>query len=99
MSTTLKPKSDGVSEVRRFFADELKSVMEKRQISTKPDAFGYLVDLLIRFLESDAFFAKNADGKLENNVLAEIYAQYVQGPPEVKKMALRRLGDVCLMVT
>lgn len=88
-----------MADARQFFSEELKMVMQKRQISTKPDAFDYLVDLLIRFLETDSFFAKDAQGKLANNVLADIFAQYVQGPPEVKKMALQRLGDVCLMVT
>jgi len=99
MPTALKSKPDGMADARQFFAQELKSVMEKRQIPIKPDAFEYLVDLMIRFLESDVFFAKNSEGKFTNNVLAEIFSQYVQGPPEVKKVALRRLGDVCMMVT
>ena len=28
-----------------------------------------------------------------------LYAEYAEGSPEVKRAALRRLGDVCLMVT
>ena len=99
MSTNPKAKVQSLTDPREFFTEELKTVMEKRQISAQPQSFDYLVDLMLRFIASDTFFTKSPDGKLENNILAEIYAQYVQGPPEVKKSALRRLGDVCLMVT
>jgi hypothetical protein len=95
-----KPKPEGITTgAREFFTEELKSVMQKRNISAAPQSFEYLVDLMTRFLQSDTFFTKNAEGKLEDNVLAQIYAQYVQGTPEVKQIMLRRLGDVCLMVT
>lgn len=99
MSTNPKTKPEGLADPRQFFAEELKAVMQKRQLSVQPTSFEYLVDLMLRFLASENFFTKGTDGKLENNVLAEMYAQAVQGPPEVQKATLKRLGDVCLMVT
>jgi hypothetical protein len=95
-----KPKSQPtLTAPHQFFSEELKTVMEKRGISAGPQSFEYLVDLMTRFLQSDTFFAKNAEGKLEDNVLAQIYAQYVQSTPEMQQVLLRRLGDVCLMMT
>jgi len=99
MATNEKPKSEGITGARQFFAEELKTVMQKRQISATPQSTEYLVDLLTRFLQSDTFFSKTAGGKLEDNVLAQIYAQYVQSSPDQQQILLRRLGDVCLMVT
>jgi hypothetical protein len=92
-----KPKA--VSDAREFFTRELKRVMEKQQVSAEGESFAYLVDLMVRYMESDQFFVKNADGKLENNVLFDLYAEYMQGDTQTKKSTLRRLGDVCLLVT
>ncbi len=88
-----------VSDVREFFSDELRKLMEKHQLSTAQDSFHYLVDLMVRHTESSQFFKTDDEGKLKNNILAEIYADYLQGDAEQKRVALRRLGDVCLMVT
>lgn len=90
---------EAVSDVREFFSDELRRLMEKHQLSTAQDSFHYLVDLMVRHTESKEFFAKDEEGRLKNNVLAEIYGEYLQGDAEQKRIALRRLGDVCLMVT
>ena len=88
-----------ISNVREYFSDELKRVMEKHQLSTAQDSFHYLVDLMVRHTESEQFFAKDEEGRLKNNVLADIYGEYLQGDTQQKRIALRRLGDVCLMVT
>jgi hypothetical protein len=88
-----------VTVARDFFASELRVVLEKRKVDANQDSFEYLVALLTRFMESNTFFARNADGKLEDNFLVGLYAEYLAGSPEVKRSALRRLGDVCLMVT
>jgi len=91
------PKSS--FDIREFFSAELRSVMEKQQVSAEKNSFEYLVDLLLRYTESEKFFAKNAEGRLEENILANLYADYLQGDLERKKGALKRLGDVCLFVT
>lgn len=82
-----------------FFSSELRSVMEKRRLDANKDSFDYVVELLIRFIDSNTFFAQSADGKPVDNFLVGLYAEYMTGSPEVKRTALRRLGDVCLMVT
>jgi hypothetical protein len=94
-----RDKLQSVSVARDFFAKELRALLEKRQLTIQTDAFEYLVTLLTRFMEAETFFARTAEGKLENNYLVKIYSDYLQGTPEVKKQALKRLGDVCLMVT
>ena len=92
-------KVPNLSSARDFFATELKSVMAKNQVTAQPGAVDYLVNLLLGYLESEKFFVKNGDGKLEDNVLADLYAEYIHGGPETKKIVLRRLGDICLLVT
>jgi hypothetical protein len=84
---------------RDFFASELRAVMEKRRVDANHDAFEYLVQMLMGFMSSNSFFARNAEGKLEDNFLVGLYAEYLQGSPEVQRTTLRRLGDICLMVT
>ncbi len=88
-----------IAAPREFFASELTAVMLKRNIDAQPDAFEYLVELLTRFMESDAFFARTAEGKLADNFLVGLYSEYIQGSPEIKRQVLKRLGDVCMMVT
>lgn len=84
---------------RDFFRGELKSLMDKQQVSAQTESFEYLVDLMLRYMESDSFFVKSSDGKLEENVLADLYAEYLQGSSEKKKLVLQRLGDICLLVS
>lgn len=98
-SSKKKKPSVQLASPRDFFASELRSVMEKRRIEAKQDSFDYLVELLLRFIESDTLFAKNAEGKPSDPFLAGLYAEYIQGTPETQKLTLRRLGDICLMVT
>lgn len=92
-------KISSVKVAREFFANELRGVLDKRQVQIQGDAFEYLVTLLTRFMESEQFFAKSTDGKLEDNYLVKIYSDCVMGTPEVRRQSLKRLGDVCLMVT
>ncbi len=95
--TEVKPAS--VQGARDFFADELRTALERQRVSAEPDSVHYLTDLLLHYMKSDEFFAKGADGKLENNVLAHLYAGYLQGDMVTKKASLKRLGDICLLIT
>jgi len=85
--------------VREFFSKELKLAMDRQRVSANEHSTSYIVELLLSNMESDKFFAKDENGKLKENVLVDIYAQYIEGSPEQKKTALKRLGDVCLLVT
>ena len=88
-----------LSGVREYFSGELKSAMERQKLSAKPGSVDYLADLLVRYMDSESFFVKNAEGKLENNILADLYAQYMQGSQSTRRITLRRLGDICLLIT
>ncbi|MBY0370059.1 hypothetical protein K2X33_05195 [bacterium] len=90
---------DSVTGAREFFASELQSVMRKQQVEAQQDSFNYLVGLLVSSIDSNTFFAQSPEGKPADHYLVSLYAEYLEGTPEVKRRALRRLGDVCLMVS
>src|SRR4051794_19594985 len=94
-----KMKPTPVTDVRQFFAEELRTVMQKQQVQANNDSLAYLVDLLFRYMSAEEFFAKDAEGKLQNNVLAHLYADFISGNTEMKQRALRRLGEICLLIT
>ena len=88
-----------VASARDFFSGELRTVMERHRVSAQKPSFDYLVDLMVHYMDSDRFFVKDADGKLQNNVLADLYIEYLNGTPERKKHSLKRLGDICLLIS
>lgn len=94
-----KSKPGNVFKAQDFFAEELRSVMGKHQVSAHEDSFNYLVHLLVRSIESEKFFVKRPDGKLDNNFLVEIYSESLQGDAVKKRAALQRLGDICLVIS
>lgn len=96
--STVQP-TEQLTVARDYFSKELGTVIDRRRVQVPPDAFEYLVTLLVQHLHSEVFFSKTPDGKLGENYLVQLYAEYLRGNAEVKKTALQRLGDVCLMVT
>ncbi len=94
----LRVKTASVSEARDYFAGELRTLLNKRKVRAD-QSFDYLVDLLVGYMHSDNFFEQTPDGKLQDNVLAHLYAKYLQGNGETKHFALKRLGDICLLIT
>lgn len=94
----LRVTSASMADMREFFAGELKAVLARRKVNAD-QSFDYLVDLLVRYMESENFFRRTPDGKLEDNVLAHLYGEYLYGQGEVRQVALKRLGDICLLVT
>lgn len=95
----LSIKPTEVAVAREFFRVELRGLLEKQQVLAPVETLEYLVDLLVRFIHAEKFFVKNSQGKLEDNVLADLYAEYLQGGTEKKKISLQRLGDICLIIT
>lgn len=87
-----------IASIRDYFQDELKAVMERQKVSTHELSFDYLVDLLVQSMDSQKFFATNAEGKLEDNFLVDLYRQYKEGNHNQQIHSLKRLGDVCLMI-
>jgi hypothetical protein len=94
----LRVTTSTVSEVREYFATELRNVLAKRKVRAD-QSFDYLVDLLVRYMRSENFFDQTPDGKLQENVLAHLYAKYLEGDAETRHFALKRLGDICLLIT
>lgn len=92
-------KPISVTSAKDFFELELRQVFLDHHVSTRPHCFDYLVNLLVKYIHSERFFIKTPEGKLENNVLAELYANFLDADLEHKRMILQRLGDVCMIVT
>jgi len=93
----LKPNS--IEGVRDYFQSELAEVLKRRKLNTEREAVSYLADLLLSYQRAENFFAKAKDGKHEKNVLALLYGEAQTGDPFVRERALKRLGDICLLIT
>lgn len=87
------------ADVRDFFILELRSVIEKHNISVKENSIFYVASLLSKNIETGQFFQTGPDGKPSDTLLTELYLQYLQAKEEEKKVILQRLGDLCLMVS
>lgn len=84
---------------QEYFATELRTALSHQNISVTPSSFQYLVDLLVRHIDSESFFTKTEDGRLERPVLAKLYEEYVTCGEDRRRHILRRLGDICLMIS
>jgi hypothetical protein len=93
----LKPTA--AAQASEFFSSELEEALRRNRVSTRKDCFRYLVDLLVRHISSKEFFATGQDGELKAHCLADLYAHYLRANSDGKRSALRKLGDVCLMVS
>jgi hypothetical protein len=92
--------SPAITSARDFFSAQIRFAMAKQSVSANPNSFEYLVDLLVGHLESEKFFTKDADGKMQDVVVADLYAEYVQTEDTAKKLAvLKRMGDLCLIIS
>lgn len=94
-----KVKPATLTDVQEFFSTELKTLMEKHQVSAREASLNYLAGLLSRNLESKNFFAIGPDGKPEESLLTELYGKYHQVDGEEKKQVLQRMGDMCLLMS
>lgn len=84
---------------REYFSTELSSALKQHHVVTENNTFEYLVDLLVGYLETERFFEKTQDGHFGNNYLVDLYARFLIAGPEEKKTLLKRLGDICLLVS
>ncbi len=92
-------KPNSIEGVRDYFQSELAEVLKRRKLSTEREAVSYLADLLLSYQRAENFFAKAKDGKNEKNVLALLYGEAQTADPFVRERALKRLGDICLLIT
>lgn len=99
MAQPIKKAELKIASVKDYFQDELRAAMARQNVTTHELSFEYLVDLLVKSVDPQTFFAINADGKLENNFLVDLYSQYKEGNQNQQIHSLKRIGDVCLMIS
>lgn len=92
-------KQASMPSAREYFSNELTSALKQHKVAAENGTFQYLVELLVTYIETEKFFEKTKDGKFGNNYLVDLYARYLTAGPEEKKTLLKRLGDVCLIVS
>ncbi|QSA95856.1 hypothetical protein [Methylococcus sp. EFPC2] len=93
-STALQAARD----VRDYFKQTVTHAIVHQRVEASEEAAFYLVELLAQFTRSDALFECTADG-VGIKPLALCYADAVQAESRsVRHQALKRLGDVALMV-
>lgn len=83
---------------QEFFKDLLAGAVQNQKVPLGEMTEFYLVNLLSRFMDTEALFSRNEEGQLEQEPLALILARALEGDREQRARALRRLGDNSLYV-
>ena len=97
--TTL-PSSEPVvaHDVREYFHESVNTAIDHQKVSAEPETIFYLVNLLAQFTRAEALFEHTGDGVVIRP-LALVYAQAMEAPSRgMRHHALKRLGDVALVV-
>lgn len=85
-------------DVREYFEQSVASAVGRQKLEATDEAVRYLVEMLAQFTRADALFECNADG-MYIKPLALIYADALHAQTRgVRRLALKRLGDVALLV-
>ena len=86
-------------DVREYFKDTVSSAIRNQKVSATEDTIYYIVNLLAQFVRADALFERTPDG-VSLKPLALIYAEALEAQtPDSRQSALRRLGDVALLIS
>ncbi len=92
------PLITGVN-VAEYFKDSVTEALARQKVAAAEDTVYYIVNLLAYFTRADKLFRQTADG-VEFQPLALIYAEAVEAPSAgERRQALRRLGDVALLIS
>jgi hypothetical protein len=84
--------------VQEYFKNLLSGAITNQRAPLGELTEFYLVDLLARFIEAEALYARRPDGSLEEEPLAFLLRRALEGDREQKVSALRKLGDNSLYV-
>ena len=101
MSSTQQSKAKIVTDVnvQEHFREAITAALTNQQVDAEEDTVFYLVNLLAHFTKAEHLFEPSANGT-HIQPLALLYAQAVQTDRlEVRLRALRRLGDVALLIS
>lgn len=86
-------------DVREYFRDSITAALNHQQVDAAEDTVHYIVNLLAYFTQADKLFMNASEG-VGLEPLALIYAEAVEASrPEQRHQALRRLGDVALLIS
>jgi len=84
--------------VAEYFKDSLHSALSRQKVKAGEDTVFYVVNLLAWCVRAENLFPQTADG-VGQQPLALTYAEAVEAKTQVEReAALRRLGDVALIV-
>jgi len=84
--------------VMEYFKDSLSSALNRQKVTAKEDTVFYVVNLLTASARTENLFPQTPDGT-GNPTLALTYAEAVEAKtPDGRENALRRLGDVALVI-
>ena len=95
-----RPASEPVvaHDVREYFHESVHTAIDRQKVSAEPETVFYLVNLLAQFTRAESLFDYTGDGVVMRP-LALVYAQAMEAPSRgVRHNALKRLGDVALVV-
>ncbi len=84
---------------REYFRDLVCDALGHRRLQIQQATEFYLVDLLARFVESQALFAARPDGSVELEPLAITLLRALQARRQARFERLRQLGDTSLFVS
>ncbi len=91
------PKLKLVAQPQEYFYELLDGAFSKRSFRPTAETEFYLVNLLNRFMTTDAFYSRDADGKHREEALVLLLKEALEMPAaEAQRTLLRQVGDLSL---
>lgn len=88
-----------VQHPQEYFYELLTEILRKRKFKLTPETEYYLVNLLNRFITTDALYARDQEGHFKEEPLALMVKEAIETPQaESQKLMFRQVGDVSLYV-
>lgn len=85
--------------VREHFRDSIHSALSNQRVDATEETVFYVVNLLAHYTHAENLFARTREG-VDLKPLALIYAEAVEATSaEQRQIALKRLGDVALLIS
>ena len=85
---------------KEFFNELVEEACQKRSVETFPQVTGYLVDMLVFFVNTDNLYDdEDLSGRKTRKTLAEMFLKAGNAQRGVRLGLLKRLGDTALYVS
>lgn len=86
-----------VTDPAHFFSEVLTSALKNQGLTIEPETYVYIVNLMSRFMITDALFTVTEDGIRREETLALLLTNAVnESNTTQQKQKLQRLGDISL---